>query len=109
MKARLPKGYGTNGGASNLQQLARQAQKMQAEMDEANQQLEEKEYTATAGGAVTATVTGKFEIKSLDIKKEAVDPEDVEVLSDRSSVRSMRLSEKPVTKRLKQWTRFQAV
>ncbi len=82
MKARLPKGYGTNGGASNLQQLARQAQKMQAEMDEANQQLEEKEYTATAGGAVTATVTGKFEIKSLDIKKEAVDPEDVEVLSD---------------------------
>jgi len=82
MKARLPKGYGANGGASNLQQLARQAQKMQAEMDEANQQLEEKEYTATAGGAVTAVVTGKFEIKSLDIKKEAVDPEDVEVLSD---------------------------
>jgi len=41
-----------------------------------------KEYTATAGGAVTAVVTGKFEIKSLDIKKEAVDPEDVEVLSD---------------------------
>ena len=82
MKARLPKGYGAGGSTSNLQQLARQAQNMQAEMDEANQQLEEKEYIATAGGAVTATVTGKFEIKSLDIKKEAVDPEDVEVLSD---------------------------
>ena len=83
MKARLPKGYGNNGGgASNLQQLARQAQKMQAEMDEANQQLEEKEYTASAGGAVTAIVTGKFEIKSLEIKKEVVDPVDVEVLSD---------------------------
>ena len=82
MKARLPKGYGAGGSASNLQHLACQAQKMQAEMDEANQQLEEKEYIATAGGAVTATVTGKFEIKALDIKKEAVDPEDVEVLSD---------------------------
>ena len=81
MKARLPKGYG-NGGASNLQQLARKAQKMQEEMDTASQQLEAKEYTATAGGAVTAVVTGKFEIKSLDIKKEVVDPEDVEMLSD---------------------------
>ena len=81
MKARLPKGYG-NGGASNLQQLARQAQKMQEEMDTASQQLEAKEYTATAGGAVTAVVTGKFEIKSLDIKKEVVDPEDVEMLAD---------------------------
>lgn len=81
MKARLPKGYG-NGGTSNLQQLARQAQKMQEEMDIATQQLEEKEYTATAGGAVTAVVTGKFEIKTLDIKKEAVDPEDIDMLSD---------------------------
>ena len=81
MKARLPKGYG-NGGASNLQQLARQAQKMQEEMDIATQQLEEKEYTATAGGAVTAVVTGKFDIKTLDIKKEAVDPEDIDMLSD---------------------------
>ena len=81
MKARLPQGYG-NGGGANIEQLARQAQKMQEEMDTASQQLEAKEYTATAGGAVTAVVTGKFEIKSLDIKKEVVDPEDVEMLSD---------------------------
>ena len=39
MKARMPKGYG-NAGAANIQQLARQAQKMQAEMDVANQELE---------------------------------------------------------------------
>ena len=82
MKARLPKGYGNGGSASNLQQLARQAQKMQEEMDTASHELEEKEYTASAGGAVTAVVTGKFEVKSLEIKKEAVDPEDVEMLSD---------------------------
>lgn len=82
MKARLPKGYSNGGGSANLQQLARQAQKMQEEMDIANQELEEKEYTASAGGAVTAVVTGKFEIKSLEIKKEVVDPEDVDMLSD---------------------------
>lgn len=82
MKARLPKGY-SNGGASNLQQLARQAQKMQEEMDEAAKELEVKEYSATAGGgAVTAVVTGKQEIKSLDIKKDVVDPEDIDMLSD---------------------------
>ncbi len=82
MKARLPKNF-SNGGASNIQQLARQAQKMQEEMDAANTELEEKEYSATAGGgAVTAVVTGKMEVKSLDIKKDVVDPEDVEMLSD---------------------------
>lgn len=82
MKARLPQGY-SNGGAANIQQLARQAQKMQAEMDEANQELEQKEYTATVGGgAVTATLTGKMEIKSLEIKKDVVDPEDIDMLSD---------------------------
>ena len=82
MKARLPKGYG-GGGASNLQQLARQAQKMQEEMDKANTELEEKEYKATSGGsAVSVTVTGKMEVKSIDIQPEVVDPEDVEMLSD---------------------------
>lgn len=82
MKARLPQGYG-GGGASNLQQLARQAQKMQEEMDQANQELEAKDYTAAAGGgAVNVTVTGKLEVKSIAIKPEVVDPEDVEMLSD---------------------------
>ena len=82
MKARMPKGYG-NAGAANIQQLARQAQKMQAEMDVANQELEQKEYSATAGGgAVTATITGKLEIQKLEIQKDVVDPEDIDMLSD---------------------------
>lgn len=81
MKARLPQGYG--GGVSNLQQLARQAQKLQEEMGEATAELEAKEYTAASGGeAVKATVTGKMEVKTIEIKPEVVDPEDVEMLSD---------------------------
>ncbi|MCY1714768.1 YbaB/EbfC family nucleoid-associated protein [Caproiciproducens galactitolivorans] len=82
MKARLPQGYG-GGGAANLQQLARQAQKIQEDMDRVTAELEEKEYSATAGGdAVKATVTGKMEVKAIEIKPEVVDPEDVEMLSD---------------------------
>ena len=82
MKARLPKGY-SNGGNTNIQQLARQAQKMQEEMDEATKVLDEKEYSAAAGGgAVNAVVTGALEIKSLEISKDVVDPEDVDMLSD---------------------------
>ena len=66
MKARLPKNY--NPGAANIQQLARQAQKMQEEMDAATTELEEKEYSATSGGeAVTVTVTGKMEVKSIEM------------------------------------------
>lgn len=81
MKARLPQGYG--GGASNLQQLAKQAQKLQDDMDRANEELEQKEYEATAGGdAVKAIATGKMELKSLEIKPEVIDPEDAEMLSD---------------------------
>ena len=82
MKARLPKGY-NNSGAGNIQQLARQAQKMQEEMDAASKELEEKDYETTAGGgAVKAVVTGGLEIKTLEISKDVVDPEDIEMLSD---------------------------
>ena len=71
------------GGLGNLQQLAQQAQQLQTKMDEETKRLAEKEYSATSGGeAVAVTVTGKMEIKSLDIKPEVVDPEDVEMLSD---------------------------
>ena len=81
MKARLPQGYG--GGGGNLQQLDRQAQKMQEEMDRVTAELEEKEYSATSGGdAVKATVTGKMEVSSIELKPEVVDPEDIEMLSD---------------------------
>ncbi len=82
MKARLPQGYKTP-GAANLQQLARQAQKMQEQMEAITEELEQKEYTATAGGdAVRATVTGKLEVKNVEIKPEVIDPEDAEMLGD---------------------------
>lgn len=82
MKARLPKGYGS-GGANNIQQLARQAQKLQDDMEAVSKELETKEYEATAGGdAVKVTVTGKMELTKVEISPEVVDPEDVEMLSD---------------------------
>ena len=82
MKARLPQGYGS-GGQQNLQQLARQAQKMQNDMEAATEELNAKEYTASAGGGmVSVTVSGELEIKKLDINPEVVDPEDIEMLSD---------------------------
>ena len=82
MKARLPKGYG-GGGANNIQQLARQAQKIQDDMEAASAELEAKEYEAAAGGgAVKVTVTGKLEVVKVDIQPEVVDPDDVEMLSD---------------------------
>lgn len=82
MKARLPKGYG-GGGSNNMQQIARQAQKMQEAMEAATEELETKEYTATSGGnAVKVTVTGKMEVKSIEIEPEVIDPDDAEMLSD---------------------------
>ncbi len=82
MKARLPKGVG-GGGAQNMQQLARQAQKMQDDMEKVTEELEQKEYSASAGGSmVTATVTGKMEVKLIEVKPEVVDPEDTEMLCD---------------------------
>ncbi len=82
MKARLPQGYGS-GGSGNLQQLARQAQKMQADLETKTAELEEKEYEAkSGGGAVSVVATGKMEIKSIEISEDVVDPEDVEMLAD---------------------------
>ncbi len=70
-------------GGGNMQQLMRQAQKMQQDMARVQAELEEKEVTASAGGGVvTVVVTGKKVLKSITIKPEAVDPEDVEMLQD---------------------------
>ncbi len=81
MKARLPQGYG--GGTGNMQAMLRQAQKMQEDVAAAQAALEEKEYSATAGGGmVTATVDGKHLVKALTLNPEAVDPEDTEMLAD---------------------------
>ena len=82
MKARLPKGYG-GGAPGNVQGMLKQAQKMQAEMARVQAELEEKEHTVSVGGgAVEVTMTGKKELKVLNIKPEVVDPEDIEMLQD---------------------------
>jgi DNA-binding YbaB/EbfC family protein len=71
------------GGQPNLQQLMKQAQKMQQQMAEAQAQLAETELTGTAGGGlVTVTVTGTGEVTSIKIDPKAVDPDDVETLED---------------------------
>ncbi len=79
MKARLPQGMG-GGGMNNMLQ---RAQKMQEEMAAKQAELEDREYSASAGGGmVEATVSGKHMVKSIKIKPEAVDPDDIEMLED---------------------------
>lgn len=63
--------------------MIRQAQKMQDEITTLQEDIENREFSATSGGgAVSVVVTGKKTIKSLTINKEVVDPEDVEMLQD---------------------------
>ena len=70
-------------GGGNMQQLMRQAQKMQEQLAKAQEELDLKEYEASSGGGmVNCRVSGKRELLSLTIKPEAVDPEDVEMLED---------------------------
>ena len=79
---RVIKGFMIQGGGMNMNMI-KQAQKMQQDMMKMQQELQEKEYTAAAGGGVvTATVNGKHELKNLEIDPEAVDPDDVEMLQD---------------------------
>ncbi|MER5700977.1 MULTISPECIES: YbaB/EbfC family nucleoid-associated protein [Micromonospora] len=66
-----------------MQQMLKQAQKMQQQIAKAQAELAEAELTGTAGGGlVTATVSGSGDIKSIKIDPKAVDPEDVETLED---------------------------
>ena len=76
-------GYrGGMGGGMNMNMI-KQAQKMQQDMLKMQEELESKEYDATAGGGmVKAVVNGKHELLSMSIHPEAVDPEDVEMLQD---------------------------
>ena len=81
----MAKGYGRMGGMGGgmNMNMIKQAQKMQQDMLKMQQELQEKEYQASAGGGmVSATVNGKHELKELVIDPEAVDPEDVEMLQD---------------------------
>ena len=71
------------GMPGNMNNLMKQAQRMQRQMEEAKQELEEKQYTASAGGgAVSVTVSGKKEVVSVQLSEEVVDPEDIEMLQD---------------------------
>ena len=72
-----------NFGGGNMQQLMRQAQKMQEQLAKAQEELDAREYEATSGGGmVTCKINGKRELIELTIKPEAVDPDDVEMLQD---------------------------
>ena len=70
-------------GGMNINQLMKEAKKMQADMEKSQEELAAKEFEATAGGgAVSVKVTGNKVLKEITIKKEVVDPEDVEMLQD---------------------------
>ncbi len=70
-------------GGMNMNNLMKQAQKMQKQMEEAQEELEASEITASdGGGVVEVTVGGNKEIKNIKIDPDVVDPEDVETLED---------------------------
>ena len=70
-------------GGMNINQLMKEAKKMQADIEKSQTELQAKEFDATAGGgAVSVKVTGTKEIKEITIKKDVVDPDDVEMLQD---------------------------
>ena len=76
-------GFPGGGMPGNMNNLMKQAQRMQRQMEESQKELETKEFTAKAGGgAVEVTVTGKKEITKVKLSEEVVDPEDIEMLED---------------------------
>ncbi len=76
-------GMGGGFGGMNINQLMKEAKKMQADMVKTQEELATKEFEATAGGgAITVKVSGDKMLKEINIKKEVVDPEDVEMLQD---------------------------
>ncbi len=79
MKVRIP----NSGGPGNMNQMLKQAQKMQEDMAALQEDLETREYTATSGGGmISVTVDGKHLIKAININPDAIDPEDPEMLED---------------------------
>ena len=81
MKARLPQGVGA--GPSNMNQMIKQAQKMQEDMARVQDELDAREYAGTSGGGmVEVAMTGKKEVVRVTLKPEVVDPDDIEMLED---------------------------
>ena len=78
----FPGGMGNFGGM-NINQLMKEAKKMQADMEKSQEEIAAKDFEATAGGgAISVKVSGNKQLKEIIIKKEVVDPEDVEMLQD---------------------------
>jgi DNA-binding YbaB/EbfC family protein len=76
-------GFPGGGMPGNMNNLMKQAQRMQRQMEETQKELEEKEITTTAGGgAVEVTMNGKKEILKVKLSPEVVDPDDIEMLQD---------------------------
>ena len=76
-------GFPGGGMPGSMNNLMKQAQRMQRQMEEGQKELETKEFTAKAGGgAVEVTVTGKKEITKVKLSEEAVDPDDIKMLED---------------------------
>ena len=79
MKARMPQGF----GRPDPNAMMRQVQKMQENIRAKQEELEAKEYTGTASGEmVSVTMNGKHEVVAVNIKPDAVDPDDIEMLED---------------------------
>lgn len=79
MKVRIPQG----GGASNMQSMLKQAQKMQEDMAQKQEELEARVYDISAGGGVVnVKINGKKEILAVKLSPEIVDPDDIETLED---------------------------
>jgi DNA-binding protein, YbaB/EbfC family len=82
-KAMAKRGGFSGGIPGNMNNLMKQAQRMQRQMEEGQKELETKEFSAKAGGGVVeVVVTGKKEIVKVTLSEEAVDPEDIETLQD---------------------------
>ena len=76
-------GFPGGGMPGNMNNLMKQAQRMQRQMEEKTKEMEEKEWEATAGGgAVTVKISGKKEVLSVKLDPEVVDPDDIEMLED---------------------------
>ena len=70
-------------GAANMNNMMKQVKKMQEQMEKAQSEIEEKEFSSSAGGGVVeATLNGKKEVVNIKINPDVVDPEDVEMLED---------------------------
>ena len=81
MKVRIPKGMG--GGPQNMNAMIKQAQKMQADMEALQEDLDNREYEVSVGGGVISVkITGKKEILSISLEPEIIDPDDKETLED---------------------------